>query len=214
MKTIRLHYDINTGKILGYYPCNLDYIQLPKPLIEITENQYAALLHNESKYLVQNKELVDISNTVDYRLAQTETYLLKASKIIAEKAKEAENWGVISIDNTYFNVHWKNYYQSLLDLLEKNSKSVCIRIYSIINDKYYLSYKKFSANNAKTFLQKALEAISMHCTQYIPEKQNAYIEELKVIKESKNSNGIVNFLNTIDYGYTLNEDLVTVPLEV
>lgn len=215
MKTIKLHYDSATGEILGYYPSDLTYVEVPTPYITISNNQYALVLHNESKYRVQNKALEDISETVDYRLAETSKLLSEAATKIESKAADALAWGVIIVNETYYvNVHWKSYYASLQSILDKEKQDLSIKIYALSNSKYYLDYKSFNSEDAAVFLEQAITAIDEYCTQYVPEKQNEYTTKLKSLKKSKNSSGITNFINSIDYGYTLDESLIHIPLKV
>lgn len=215
MDKIRLHYDIETGEIRGYYPLHVNYIEVPKPYIEITKNQYESILHNESKFRIQNKELTDISESVDYRLNCGKKLIAQASKLIVQKAEEATEWGVIFVDNQFYvNVHWKDYYESLQKLIEKTPQEISARIYVLNQDKYCFDFKKLNSAEAQEFLEKVLSAIESYKTQYITEKQNEFLTELKTIKSAKNYSGITNFINTIDYGYVLNESEITVPLNV
>lgn len=215
MSAIKVYYDLQTGEIKGYYPSNLAYKDLPSPLIDISAIQYATILHNEGKFRIQNKELVDISNTADYRLSESKKLLNDAALKISEKAIEAESWGVILVDEKYYiNVHWKDYYASLLSILEAQAQDLCIKVYVLENSKYYMDYNQFEAAEAKTFLENAISAINNYCTQYIPEKQAEFSTKLKTIKKSKTSSGIVNFIEEINYGYTINESETTVPLKV
>ena len=207
MKTIKLHYDSKTGKILGYYFCDLAYSSLPSPCIDITEEEHKMLIHNENKFRVRNRELLNIENTAEYALDESEKLLRIAARKINTKAEFAQNYGVILIDESYYvNVNWQKYYSNMLNALDKISGEIRIKTYVFENNQYYIEYKEFSKEEAKVFLEKTLAAIDNYCTQYIPEKQNEYISKLKKIASTQKRKGLQSFIKEIDYGYAVDEN--------
>lgn len=215
MKNIKLHYDSQTGKILGYYPCDLAYTSLPHPCIDITSEEHKMLIHNESKFRVRNKELLNIEGTAEYILEETKKLTAFASRKINSCAEFAQEHGVILIDESYYvNVNWKQYYSTMLNALDKISNEIRIKTYVFENNQYYIEYKEFSKDEAKAFLEKTISAIDNYRTQYIPEKQNEYISSLKKIASTQKCKGLKAFIEGIDYGYAIDENSTEISVKI
>lgn len=56
---IKVNYDEQTGVIKGFYPNDVEYSDIPQPLIEINQEQWQELINNQGKYIVQNGELIE-----------------------------------------------------------------------------------------------------------------------------------------------------------
>ena len=58
------------GKILGFYPNDIEYSIIPEPYVEISERVYQKIIHNVEQYRIKNSKLIDISKTDDYIYSQ------------------------------------------------------------------------------------------------------------------------------------------------
>lgn len=69
------------GTFGGNFPYNIDYSNLPENLIEIEEEQAYEIDSNIEKYRYINGEIVDISETQEYKdkITQTENQAKKAN---------------------------------------------------------------------------------------------------------------------------------------
>ena len=211
---IRINYS-DSGEILGYYPESLTYSHIPEPYITIDSDQYCKVLHHEGQYRVQNGELVDISESVEYRLSQTSKYVSVAQQKIDTLAEKASKWGVLTVDGTYLiNAGWSEYYERLLKLLNSNVESAAIKYYLKDDAGYSLDYVCLNSDEAKSFLQRALSAIDTFKNEFIIEKQNNYILDLQRIKELPNCSGIQDFIASIDYGDIVDETEMKVLVRV
>lgn len=210
---VRVSYDKVSGKIQGYYPINLKYDTIPAPFIIVNSTTYQRLVGNEKKYRIQNCKVCDISNSAEYLLEETKRLLSVASNKISTLATEASQWGVLEIGSHYINVGWQNFYETLLSSL-KEDQEIKIKIYSIENSQYKLDYISMSYVEAQKFLTSAIESIKSYKTSYIPEAQSKFLEKLKKLQSSKNYSTVSKFVNSITYGYILNELHQEVPLKV
>lgn len=90
--TIKVNYDPESKLVLGYYPDSISYNLIPKPYIEITNEEHVASF---SKTM-----LVEEGVLQEYR------------PTIAEALKEAKNTRIIYIEN-YLNKTDKNFIKAL-----------------------------------------------------------------------------------------------------
>ena len=62
---VKVHYDNNTGEILGYYPSNLDYKNIPTPFIEIDTDSHVDCYNNTGERMVcLNKKIIKVETFV------------------------------------------------------------------------------------------------------------------------------------------------------
>lgn len=214
MRTIKVQYDMNTGMITGYYPSDIEYSEYIKPYIVISEQEYSRVLHHEDQYRIQNKTLVNISDTADYQLEQNKKLVSKASLKISERAALSYSYGVIFVSNKYYvNVSWLDYYEYMLSYInsDRSKKDVGIKFYKVSGAKYFLQYIEFEAEAAKSVVSEVISSIKDYRESYIPEKQKEYIDELNRIKESGSLSTIKQFYDEISYGSIIDYE---VPIEV
>lgn len=198
MKTIKTQYN-SEGKIVGYYPSDLEYSSVITPYVELSEQEYSQVLHNEEKYRIQDKKLVCIEDSAEYQKYENEQLLHKTEEKIVMQANLARTYGVITVDNKYIlNVNWKEYYSCMLDFTKKLDRNLQLKFYT--EDLVGREYQEFSAKDAEVILKRILSAIDKYKNEYVEEKQKEYLSEFLKIKESKKLSGIKNFYNSIDYG--------------
>lgn len=61
---IKLNYDPQSGDILGFYPYEINYKEVPLPNIEITKEQWQFCINNSGKVCV-NVETLEISEKIE-----------------------------------------------------------------------------------------------------------------------------------------------------
>lgn len=207
MKTYKLHYETQTGKILGYYPCDIAYDVVPSPHITITEKEYEKALYNESKFRVQNRALVDISDSAEYQVESLSKLKIQILEKINNLALSAKAHGVLLVDEMYYiNVEWKDYYSTMMNLNFKNFSDIKLKTYQRLGNSYQVEWKEFPVKDAKAFLKKVTSAIAEYCNVYVPEKQIQYMERYKELEQTDKIADLLNFLNEIDYGFTAEEN--------
>ena len=210
MKAYRLHYDSKAGKILGYYPYSIAYDSIPSPCIDISEKEYDKVLNNESKFRVQNRALVDISDTAEYQTEELGKIKIQILDKISSLALNAKAWGVIVLDETcYANVSWKDYYANMLSLNLKSLGTSRLKTYVIESGEYMMEWKEFLPKEANSFLKKAVASIDEYINSYIPNKQAEYLAKFKEL-ENATLTELSNFLKEIDYGFILDESKIQV----
>lgn len=208
MKNIKVQYDVTTGEITGYFPSDVEYSEAIKPYIEVSNEEYNQLLHNEEKFRVENKALVDISKSAEYQKLENKRLISTTEEKINLLAAQANEYGVIVVDETYcVNVGWIDYYKYLLPLIEKQNKQIAIKIYRNTDAGYCIDYLKLEQAEAQELVPKIISAIENYKYQYIPEKQQEYIAELNKIQASKKLTGIRNLYESINYGFILSESV-------
>lgn len=86
---VKVNYDVN-GKILGFYPDNIDYSFIPEPYVEISEIDYQKILPDTIKYRVCEGKLVDISNSDEYMYEQRIYEMAHKSAIYKKQISDIE----------------------------------------------------------------------------------------------------------------------------
>jgi hypothetical protein len=210
---IRVLYSSETGKILGYYPYSIEYSDIPSPCIDISNEQYSLLLQNEEKFRIRNGELVSIEDSAEYFMEEKNSLLSQISYKIEQGAILAKEWGILELNQCYVNVHWKEYYSSLLNCLDSQKDNIHIKIYELESDQYFFNYKEFTPSDAKEFLTNALEAIEDYKTQYIPTEQTKFIQLLQEVQSSQNLVSIKALYDSVNYGCVINELESIIPLK-
>lgn len=200
MKTIRLHYDSQSGCALGYYPSDVVYKSMPTPYIEITDLEYQSMLGKEHEFRVNNKQLENISETPEYLIAECNRLYIQSIEKINSLAVSACKCGVITVDESHnINVRWKDYYE-ILKKAAKEVKTLKIKVY---DDSFKEIYKDFSSAEAEELLAKFISAIDLHASEYVPKKQAEYLTQLELLnKEADNLKPakLKSFYDSIEYG--------------
>lgn len=109
---IKVNYDIQDGKILGFYPDNITYETIPEPFIEITEEQREAIL-NKDFIRILNQEIIDISDTEEYLLAQEKIQKQKKIQILIDEIESIDKKRIRAIAEPSFkevSLSWIDYY--------------------------------------------------------------------------------------------------------
>lgn len=204
MKTIKLHYDLETGNILGYF--TEDQSHIPVPYITISELEYSAILGKELDYKVYNKELISKEEFPEERKFALEKFSKCATEFINKKAQEAKMHGILLIDEKYYvNSSWLNYYQALLDLLDSDLSEVCLKLYDFKDDSYTIKYEKLSTQEAKTLCTKIIADINNYRDQYIPNKVAEASARVKELLKVKNYKEIKSFCDKLEYGTVIKD---------
>lgn len=55
---MKANYNADTGSILGFYPNEIEYAEVPEPCIEITQEQWQECINNQDKYIVDIEKQV------------------------------------------------------------------------------------------------------------------------------------------------------------
>ena len=63
---IKVNYDATTGQILGFYPDDIVYANIPEPNIEITTEQHIDCINNQDKRKVdlETKKIISFEPTI------------------------------------------------------------------------------------------------------------------------------------------------------
>lgn len=198
MKTIKLHYNLETGDILGYF--FEDCLQVPVPYISIPESLHYAILGKESEFKVYNKEVISREEFPEHRKAELEKFSKIAINYITDKAQEAKSHGIISIDKYYVNSSWLEYYQALLGILNNESIEVCLKFYELKDNSYRVIYEKMDPKEAKALCEKIISGINSYRSEVIPAKLKENSSHIENLLEKKNYKEIKSFCTKLDYG--------------
>lgn len=83
--TFKVSYNLENGNILGFFPSNIKYTNIPEPNIEIDEVKYQMCMGKNVK--VENNEIVEIVPTIEEILKKEKTKKLNELDIAYEQAQ-------------------------------------------------------------------------------------------------------------------------------
>lgn len=84
---IRVNYDKETNKVLGFYPEEVDYINIPEPAILISKAQWQKAIDLQSS----GKELYVENNDI---IGKEYVYIPTQDELYNKELEELENWFV------------------------------------------------------------------------------------------------------------------------
>ena len=84
---IRVNYDKETNKVLGFYPEEVDYINIPEPAILISKAQWQKAIDLQSS----GKELYVENNDI---IGKEYIYIPTQDELYNKELEELENWFV------------------------------------------------------------------------------------------------------------------------
>lgn len=107
--TFKVSYNPENGNILGFFPSNIKYTNIPEPNIEIDEVKYQMCMEKNVK--VENNDIVEIVPTIEEILQKKKETNLNELNIAYEQAQyikiESKHDFLIPLKGEYFKVDIK-----------------------------------------------------------------------------------------------------------
>jgi len=184
--------------------------------VEQDDNAIYALFEYE---ILQNGEVIDISQTPEYVTQQINIKSAEAYNAIIQKYDEVLKFGVFKIyDNYYANMAWDKTWSNVLNLYTIPPtgfippESFNVRLYISHHDKYY------NVNTTQTIslLSQLSPILKSKQFLYYQPIQNNLLAQLRIYKDSQDMAGLNNIITACDtaFGDMLDETKTIVEYEV
>lgn len=188
---------------------NIESLSMYENILELQNINVEYFNNNIDKYMVEDGQITDISQTPEYIAEQVNILKNKALSNITNSYDYAINYGVFKLDESHYaNMSWYNTWSKVVNIYKKSTALSAIfstRLYIKENNIYKNTYQPNSSQGLDNMLT-VLE--TQQFINYQP-LRDSYINELLLHVSNQNIDGIKAIIElTKDnkgFGDTINE---------